>query len=56
MGEETRLGFGSGRADLDGDGRRARDEVLLDTVDRSQPYRVQRQGRCRDDLIRLCLG
>lgn len=43
--------FGSGWADLDGDGCRTRDEVLLDTVDRSQPYRVQRQGRCRADMV-----
>lgn len=46
-----RAEFGSGWADLDGDGCRTRDEVLLNTVDRSQPYRVQRQGRCRADMV-----
>jgi hypothetical protein len=46
-----RAEFGSGWADLAGDGCRTRDEVLLNTVDRSQPYRVQRQGRCRADMV-----
>jgi hypothetical protein len=46
-----RAEFGSGWADLDGDGCRTRDEVLLNTVDRRQPYQVQRQGRCRADMV-----
>lgn len=46
-----RAEFGRGWADLDGDGCRTRDEVLLNTVDRSQPYRVQRQGRCPTDMV-----
>lgn len=46
-----RAAFGDGWADLDGDGCRTRDEVLLSTVDRSQPYRVRRQGRCRADVV-----
>lgn len=46
-----RAEFGSGWADLDGDGCRTRDEVLVNTVERSQPYRVQRQGRCRADMV-----
>ncbi len=46
-----RIAFGDGWADLDGDGCRTRDEVLLSTVDRSQPYRVRRQGHCRADMV-----
>ncbi len=46
-----RAEFGNGWADLDGDGCRTRDEVLLSTVDRNQPYQVQRQGRCRADMV-----
>lgn len=43
--------FGDGWADLDGDGCRTRDELLLSTVDRSQPYRMRRQGRCSADMV-----
>lgn len=46
-----RAAFGNGWADLDDDGCRTRDEVLLAAVDRSQPHRVQRQGRCRADMV-----
>lgn len=46
-----RAAFGNGWADLDGDGCRTRDEVLLDTVDRSHPYKFQRQGRCHADIV-----
>lgn len=46
-----RAAFGDGWADLDGDGCRTRDEVLLSTVDKSQPYRIRRQGRCRADMV-----
>ena len=46
-----RAEFGSGWADLDGDGCRTRDEVLLSTVNRDRPYLVQRQGRCRADMV-----
>ena len=46
-----RAAFGDGWSDLDGDGCRTRDEVLLSTVDRSQPYRTRRQGRCGADMV-----
>ena len=46
-----RAAFGRSWADLDHDGCNTRDEVLLATVDRSHPYRVQRQGRCRADMV-----
>lgn len=46
-----RAAFGNGWADLDGDGCRTRDEVLLDTVDRTYPFKVQRQGRCHADMV-----
>lgn len=46
-----RAAFGTGWADLDGDGCRTRDEVLLKTVDRSKPFTVQRQGRCPWDMV-----
>ena len=46
-----RAAFGGSWADLDGDGCNTRDEVLLATVDRRQPYRVRRQGRCRADMV-----
>ena len=46
-----RAAFGDGWADLDGDGCRTRDEVLLSTVDRDQPYRMRRQGRCSADMV-----
>lgn len=46
-----RAAFGDGWADLDGDGCRTRDEVLLSTVDRDQPYRTRRQGRCGADMV-----
>lgn len=46
-----RAEFGGGWADLDGDGCRTRDEVLLHTVNRSLPYRVGQQGRCSADMI-----
>jgi hypothetical protein len=46
-----RAAFGRSWADLDGDGCNTRDEVLLATVGRTQPYRAQRQGRCRADMV-----
>ena len=46
-----RAAFGDGWADLDGDGCRTRDEVPLSTVDRDQPYRMRRQGRCGADMV-----
>ena len=46
-----RAAFGRSWADLDGDGCNTRDEVLVATVVRSEPYRVQRQGRCRADMV-----
>lgn len=46
-----RAAFGRTWADLDGDGCNTRDEVLLATVARTKPYRVQRQGRCQADMV-----
>lgn len=46
-----RAAFGRSWADLDGDGCNTRDEVLLATVVRTQPYRAQPQGRCRADMV-----
>ena len=46
-----RAAFGRSWADLDRDGCNTRDEVLLATVVRTQPYRAQRQGRCRADIV-----
>lgn len=46
-----RSAFGKSWADLDCDGSNTRDEVLLSTVDRTQPLRVQRQGRCQADMV-----
>lgn len=46
-----RAAYGRSWADVDGDGCNTRDEVLLATVVRTEPYRVQRQGRCRADMV-----
>jgi hypothetical protein len=46
-----RATFGRSWADLDGDGCNTRDEILLATIDRARPYRVQRHGRCRADMV-----
>lgn len=46
-----RAAFGRSWADLDTDGCNTRDEVLLATVVRTQPYRTQRQGRCSADMV-----
>lgn len=46
-----RAAFGSAWADVDGDGCNTRDQTLFATVDRSHPYQVRWQGRCRTDMV-----
>lgn len=46
-----RAAFGSAWADVDDDGCNTRDQTLFATVDKSHPYEVRRQGRCRTDMV-----
>lgn len=43
--------FGARWADTDGNGCNQRDDVLLRDVDKTQPYKVARQGSCDHDVL-----
>lgn len=36
---------------MDGDGCSTRDQTLFATADKSHPYQVRQQGRCRTDMV-----
>lgn len=46
-----RAAFGDAWTDTDGNGCNQRDDVLLRDVEKSEPYRVGRQGGCDHDVL-----
>lgn len=50
-GTYRRAAFGPAWSDVDGNHCRQRSDALFQTLDRSQPYIVRRQGRCGHDVV-----